>query len=258
MRGLSASSSGSSTRVTGNAHRANRVLARSHVLRTACLCLLALIPVHPALASNEATDQAGVLSESPPGWSGFEIGPTISLPLPAGSANRDEIGLIVGLSFTEKTNPNVGIGADVAYCYWPVSAAFKQKFNENLSAQTLNTLRLGGGTWGLQVVQLGAHIRVVRPATRGMRPWLQLGAGAYRVDPNTSGYIGDAGFFTVNVPPLKRTHHMGFSFAGGTDLFGGPRARMGLDANYHFVKSSDVFGSDLQVFTLGVHALLGW
>jgi len=190
-------------------------------------------------------------------WYGFEVGPTFSLPLPAASANRDVIGLDAGLSFTAMDSPTFGIGASIAYHYWPVSTETKRTFNKSLR-RTLHTVELGEGTWGLQVVQLGGHLRVAAPTDRSVRPWLQLGLSVYRVDPNTSGYPGDAGFFAVVAPPLERTHHPGCAVAVGADLFGGRPTRVGLDATYHVVGCNDRFGENLQVFTLGAHVLLGW
>jgi hypothetical protein len=259
MRGASASSSVSSAPGTGYARRTNRGLARSRVHRAILLCLLALIPVRESEAAKVTPDQPQRPDERSKGWYGFEVGPTFSLPLPAASANRDVIGLDAGLSCTGKTSPILGIGASIAYHYWPVSTKTKREFNE-----TLHHLELGGGTWGLQVVQVGGHVRVAAPTTRSTRPWLQVGLSVYRVDPNTRGYSGNAGFFTVVAPPLDPTHHLGYSVAVGADLFGGPSARMGLDATYHFVDCiNDRFGDDhfsesLQVFTLGAHLLLGW
>jgi len=258
MRGPFASSSVSSSRGTGHTLRANRVLARSHMLRAVFLCLFALIPPRGAGASSMITDQTRRPGESSQSWYGFEIGSTFSLPLPSASANRDEIGLDAGLSCTVKVSPSAGIGANIAYHYWPVSSEQKQKFNDFIRERTLNTLKLGGGTWGLSVLQVGGHIRVAAPTTRNVRPWLQVGASSYRVDPNTSGYSGDAGFFTVIAPPLKPTQHLGYSIAAGTDLFGRGPARVGLDATYHFVSCRDRYGEDLRVLTLGAHALLSW
>ena len=254
MRGPFPSSSVSSARGIGLACRAGMVTVRSHVFRSVYPCLLALVPLGAAQASNVLTGPA----ESSKDWYGFEIGPTFSLPLPAASANRDELGLDVGLSFTAMPTQRVGFGANVAYHYWLASADLKQGFNEFLSAKTLNILKLGGGTWGLQVVQFGGHFRFAAPTASGVRPWLQVGASAYGVDPNTTGYSGDAGFFTVTASPLQRTYHYGYSVAVGTDLIGGRSARMGLDATYHFVGCSEQYGEDLQVFTLGVHVLFGW
>src|SRR5262245_31481676 len=259
MRGPSASSFTSSAHRAWHPLRANRILARSLVLRTVISCLLALIPLRAIAASSATTDQAGQPDEPPRGTHGIEIGPTFSMPLPVGSANHDQLGLDAGLSCTWSTeNPYLGLGVDFAYHYWPVSAEFKQEFNHILRAETWQTLQLGGGAWGLQVIEFGLHLRVAPPMARGARPWLQVGAGTYHVDPNTSGYSGDAGFFTVTAPPLERTQHLGGSVAVGAELFDGRYARVGLRGTYHVVDCSRRYGKDLQVFTLGAHALFAW
>lgn len=254
MRGTCTSSFASSARGTGHARRANRGLSSAR-MRMGYFCLLALIVQHAAGVSNAIADQTQSPGESSKSWYGLEIGPTFSLPVPAASASRSEIGLDVGLSCTAKTAPMLGVGVTFSYHYWPVSGEFKTEFNEFLGRQTLETLKLGGGTWGLQVVQFGVHFRVAAPSTRNVRPWLQVGLSTYGVDPNISGYSGDAGFFTVTAPPMKRTQSTGFSGAVGIDLLGGHPARMGLDATYHYVNCSEFYGQDLQVFTLGAHAL---
>ena len=245
MRASFASSSASSTRSTGPSGGVHPALTRSRLLPTVCLSLVALIrPV--ALDAEPLADR-------------FVVSPTVSIPLAVGSTHRDQIGLDVGLSVSAPTgNSYLGVGMDASYHYWPVSGEFKQAFNDHLRSQTLQTLMLGGGIWGLRVTQLGVHLRVASHAPRGAWPWLRIGAGAYRVDPYTEGYSGDAGFFSVVAPPLKRTNHMGWSVAVGTDAIGGPRARMGLDATYHFVGCSETYAKNLQVFALGVHALFGW
>lgn len=221
------------------------------------LCLLALFTPSVAVATNVLTDRTSRPGDAPRRWAGFEVGPTFSLPLPTASANREVIGLDAGLSFTAKPTPSSGIGANIAYHYWPVSSRVKQEFNELLRAETWNTLRLGGGAWGLQVAQFGLHARVAAPPTLAVRPWLQLGGSFYIVDPNTTGFSGNAGFFTVTASSLRRTQHQGGSVAIGADLFGGSFARMGLDATYHFVDCSRDYGEDLKILTLGAHASFG-
>ncbi len=255
MRAGSSSSSASSPRGSGRARRPKRAPARSHILRAAVLGLLTLIPLRAAEAITVTYDRPG---EHPLGWYGVEIGPTFSLPLPAASANRDVIGLDAGLSITAKPSRMVGLGVDVAYHYWPASAEFKQKFNDFLGEKTWNTLMLGGDAWGLQVVEYGGHVRIAAPDTYRVRPWLQVGAGLYKVDPHTSGYSGDAGFFWVIARPLPRTEHFGSSVTIGGDLFSARHARMGLDATYHYVGCRDTYGDDLRIFTLGAHVLFGW
>src|SRR5262245_22196943 len=256
MRGPSTSPSTSSAHRGSHPLRANRILARSHVLRPIISCLLALIPLRAIAASNVTANQAERPGERSRGAHGIEIGPTFSLPLPVGSANHDQMGLDAGLSCTWSTeNPYLGLGVDFAYHYWPVSAEFKQEFNHLLRAETWQTLQLGGGAWGLQVIEFGLHLRVAPPMARGARPWLQIGAGTYHVDPNTSGYSGDAGFFTVTAPPLERTQHLGGSLAVGAELFDRRYARVGLRGTYHVVDCSRRYGKDLQGLKLGAHAL---
>jgi hypothetical protein len=228
--------------------------ASSSVSSRALAGLVVLLVLLHSFRSANAWDISQPGSEH---WQGFEVGPTVSLPLPTASGHPDAIGFDVGLSFTQKSSNTVGIGIDFGYHYWPVSAEFKQEFNEFLGDQLLNTLELGGGAWGLQVLQLGAHVRFAKPEPQGVRPWLKLGAGTYRVDPYTTGYNGDAGFFSVQISPLKHQYHFGSWVTGGVDLVGGPHARMGVNASYHFVNTGENFGDDLHFFTLGVHALVG-
>lgn len=258
MQGPSTLSFVSSARRSGHARRANRRVFGWLAARVVLASLFALVLHSTAEASNRITNESHAPGEPRKTWYGLEIGPTFALPLPAASANRDAIGLDVGLNCTAKPTPSLGLGVTAAYHYWPVSDEFKQKFNELLSDETLNTLKLGGGTWGLQVLQLGVHLRATAPSTRAMRPWLLVGGSIYEVNPNTSGYSGDAGFFTVTAPPLKRTQHLGYSVTVGMDMLGNSSVRVGLDATYHDVDCSGTYGEDLKMFTLGVHALFNW
>jgi hypothetical protein len=196
--------------------------------------------------------------DSEGGWQGIEFGPTFSLPIAAGSASREELGLDAGLSLTARLSPGFGAGLDVAYHYWPVSAEFKQTYNELLHRQLFNTLEVGGGTWGLSALQLTGHVRFVAPTDGALRPWARVGGGLYNVNPHISGYSGDAGFFTITAGPWNPTRHFGWYCTTGCDLFNGPRSRAGLDATYHRLDSVDTYGSDLAVFTIGAHLLVGF
>lgn len=257
MRASFSSSFASSAKRTVPGRAAHPTLAPSHLLPALCLSLIALM--RPVVIDAQAlADQRAPLGSPPPDGYRFVVSPAVSMPLAVGSANRDQIGLDLGLSVS---GPDGGahstIGVDVAYHYWPVSAEFKRAFNDHLRSETLNTLMLGDGTWGLRVLQFGVHVRVASPAVSSAWPWLRIGVGVYRVDPYTEGYRGDAGFFTVNVPPLERTEHPGTSIAVGTDAIGGRRVRMGVDATYHFVSCSDTYAKNLHVFALGVHGSFG-
>ncbi|MGH7741154.1 MAG: hypothetical protein ACRENS_03945, partial [Candidatus Eiseniibacteriota bacterium] len=187
----------------------------------------------------------------------LEFGSFFSAPIRAAGASRDEPGFDAGLNFTAMLNSSIGVGVDVAYHYWPVSTAFKDTFNTSLRDQTLNTLELGGTTWRLNTLQYTGHIKLAAPSYGALSPWLQIGAGLYRVDPNTTGYSGDAGFFTVIVQPLKRTSHFGYNFTTGIDVSTGPRARLGIIGSYNWLNCHDTYNSNLGIFSIGVHALFG-
>jgi hypothetical protein len=210
-----------------------------------------------AESSTVITEKPTRHSEGSARWHGLEFGTTFSLPIPAASASHDEVGLDVGFSVTSKPNSRSGVGVDVAYHHWPVAGAFKETFNELLRRETLNTLELGGTTWRLNTLQLTGHIKFAAPADWVPRPWVQVGAGSYRVDPNTTGFSGDAGFFRIVAGPLKPTADIGFYVMAGIDLIGGPRTQVGLNASYHGVNCHEVYGSDLRVFSIGAHVTFG-
>jgi len=212
-----------------------------------------------------AAESVTVVGERTPGsrdsvgdWQGIELGPTFSLPIAAGSASREALGLDAGLSFTARNSSGLGAGLDMAYHYWPVSAEFKETYNELLRRQLFNTLELGGTTWGLNALQFTGHVRFIAPTAGALRSWAKVGGGFYIVNPHISGYSGDAGFFTVTAGPLKPTNHLGWYCTTGCDLLGGPRSRVGLDATYHRLDCFRTYGSNLGVFTIGAHVLVGF
>jgi hypothetical protein len=245
-----------SARSARDVYPANGVVHRPLALLALVVCLPALIPQRASEASNFITERTGQSSRA--AYFGFEIGPTFSLPLPVGSVSRDEVGLETGLNCTVRTTPMLGIGPDFEYFYWPVSAEFKQQFNQLLASETFNTLKLGGDRWDLRVLRVGGHVQVSGPSTRVVRPWIQVGGGVCRVDPNTSGFGGNAGFFTVTAPPLPKTLHFGSMIAIGADLFRQSHVRVGLGATYYVVDCSEPYGQNLRALSLGARTVLAW
>ncbi len=224
---------------------------------TLSLCLGDLPSARECHATNVLTNPNKSSPDTTNHWHGFELGPTFALPIPAASASRDESGMDAVVSFTAKRSHDMGVGLDVAYHYWPVSDEFKDKFNELLRQGTLNTLQLGGTGWRLNARQITAHVKLAAPRDRVLRAWLQAGAGLYQVDPNTTGYSGDAGFFTVRIGRLKRSTYPGYYFTAGVDVRNGPGTRLGFNASYHRVRCRNGYGSELGVFSVGGHALFG-
>lgn len=231
---------------------------RRQWLRVICLALFSLLLSSEAEATNVLTDWDDDPRKPTAGRRAFEIGATFSLPLPVAGASREVIGLNTGMSFTMKSGPSDGVGVGIAYHYLPISASMKRAFDTRLRESTWETLRTGDGTWGMEMVQYSFHVRAAGPGASGRWVWLQAGASLYRIDPNISGYSGDAGFFSVVAPPLALTSHVGGSFAVGADLFGGRRARLGVDATFHWVACEGSYGENLQVILLGANARFGW
>jgi len=189
---------------------------------------------------------------------GLDLEAGVALPLPLADANRDVIGIGARLGLTVRVERTVGIGVDLGHYYWPVSERFKQRFDHELRQGTLNTLRTGEGTWGMQVFHVGGHIRASTSGANRVRPWFRVGAGVYRVDPNISGYRGDAGLFSVSAPPWGRTSHLGGSIALGAELSGHRAFRLGLDATYHVVACDRSYASNPQILTIGITASSAW
>ena len=227
------------------------------------LVLLTLSLLLAACPSARESGAATVTSWTPTSpdttdrWHGFELGPTFSVPIPVDDASREELGMNAELSISLHNDSPLAVGVDVAYHYWPVSSEFKEGFNQYLREQTLNILELGGTTWRLNALQFTIHMKVAAPTAWQFRPWLQFGAGAYYIDPNVSGYSGDAGFFTVEAGPLKSESKIGFYLSTGVDLLCGPHTRLGLVGSYHHVSCNDTYGSDLGILSIGAQALFG-
>lgn len=229
---------------------------RRAVLALGC-CLAALFSASESRAVSVVVDEKPNAADANLDRFRFEVGPTFSMPLPTASANRDVPGLDAGLQVTMMQDRYFGLGAGFAYHYWPVSTEFKEGFSQLLRNGTLNILELGGSTWDLNVYQWTLHFKGVARNRSAVTPWLQPGVGSYRVDPNVSGYSGDAGFFSVKAGPLPPKTFFGYYVAAGTDVRVGPHASLGIFGIYHRVGTKKDLGADLEVFSLGVHAPFG-
>ena len=186
---------------------------------------------------------------------GLELGAQFSIPLSGADVASSELGMNAGLSLTSMSGPTLGIGLDLAYHYWPASNGFKQGFNSLLSRETFDLARLGGTTWKLSALQMTGHLKVVAPAVGRVRPWLKAGAGAYLVDPHTSGFSAQEFSFQVKIGPFPNEIVAGFSGIIGVDLLNRGRTSFGLDASYDHLWSHDALGSNFDALALGVHVL---
>jgi hypothetical protein len=190
-------------------------------------------------------------------WLGPRFGATFSMPLTVADASDVELGISTGVSATMMKDATFGVGLDLQYHYWPTSDAFKAELNRLLSRMTLNTLMLGGSTWRIRVIQMTAHLKQAVPIGTRSRPWVKVGAGVYRTDPNTRGYTGDAGFFHVRAQPLPTKLEFGSYGELGFDIPRDSGVRFGLLASYHHVWCEEDLGADFQTLTIGGNVTFG-
>jgi hypothetical protein len=183
-----------------------------------------------------------VLSLAGPASAG-EIGPQLGFPVPAAEIGNHQLGINAGVTANLFDQPVVGMGLDVAYHYWPVSSEHKATFERGFSG----LLEIGAPDWNISAIQTTAHLKIVPPVSGAFRPWWQLGAGMYGMNPLLD-------FMGVK---LKSQWQPGAFTSIGFDFEASPRMRVGLDVSYHRVWVKDKFGSDFHAFEVGTHLLIG-
>lgn len=180
---------------------------------------------------------------SPIAASASEIGAQLAFPIAAGDVGDHERGIQAGFTGTWFDETRSGIGLDVAYHYWPVSAGFKAGFE----SQLYGLLEIGDPNWNISALQTTAHIKAVAPFRGAARPWLQIGAGGYRVDP----------MLQLMGQRLDAKWEAGANVALGFDYDANPRLRLGLDVSYHSVWMKHDVGAYFNAFEMGMHLLFG-
>ena len=175
--------------------------------------------------------------------SAAEIGAQLAFPLPAGEVGDHQLGIHAGATANQFFHPNFGWGLDVAYQYWPVSPEFKTSYERRF----YGLFKIGDPTWDISALQTTAHMKALAPLRTAYRPWAQLGAGFYIVDPRLE-FMGEK-LVTRLVP--------GAFISIGFDYDANPRLRLGLDASYHHLRLKQELGSDFNAFEVGTHLLFG-
>ena len=152
-------------------------------------------------------------------------------------------------------NPHVGAGVDVAYHYWPASAEYRLAYDRYL--RTTRYQAMGSETWAFHVMQATAHLRLVGPTRLRTSPWMQVGAGAYRINRNLSppDWSGSPLIYLGPVRTIEFTH--GLNASAGISFWTSPDTQIGLRANYHYLVSMTDGVPALEVATVGAHFLFG-
>ena len=186
----------------------------------------------------------------------FELGPQLALSSPTGRAgNSWDAGISAGVTATFMENPIVGMGLDVGYNRWPGSPsanAAADEFFTNLSGG----IPITGSKFTLTAFQAMGHAKLVAPVHGRLAPWIQVGAGVYRV--NVSLKLPEVGWDVVNPGSLEGIHYE-FGWMGGIGLDSeeSTRMRFGLHATYHYMQTRDESGGHFTFFAIGAHVLFG-
>lgn len=197
-----------------------------------------------------------------------EAGPTLvrmqlNFPLPVQDVGSDRSGLGGGVSVTHMNTPFVGVGADLLAHDWPASAGYRESFDRYLRSTRFETIR--GTQWGFTALQMTAHVRFALHETRRLAPWLQIGAGAYRLDLNLNEVKTADTYAWVEGGERNDFWVVAGGYGeAGADLHVSSRVMVGLDATFHYVFSRreslfwDDPAPDFRALTLGTHFTYGW
>ena len=191
------------------------------------------------------------------------FGPAIAFPTPAQDVGDDQLGIDLGLTLQRKPSSHVGVGFDLVYHYWPATPEYTAAYDRYLRSwfQTIDS-----STWGFSAIQGTAHLKLIGPSLEGHAPWIQLGAGLYRVNRNLAEPNWEGSTVRILGPGPKRIVILpGWYGSFGVDFRVSSRVILGLNATYQNLwKQGEptVWGDRMEIpgfsaFTLGTHALFG-
>jgi hypothetical protein len=192
------------------------------------------------------------------------VGAQLHFPVPARDIGDTQLGVGAGVTLTQMTNAYVGVGVDLNYHYWPASSGYVAAFDRYLRSERMEALK--GSDWALSAFQITGHVKLVAPVGERYAPWMQLGAGIYRLNLNLDErrprgtYAWVEGLGNISVVP-------GGYGGVGLDFPVSSPVVLGVDATFHYVAShkKSTWGwrgindlPDFAAFTVGMHALFGW
>lgn len=193
------------------------------------------------------------------------VGAQLHFPVPARDVGDTQLGVDAGVTLTTMTNAYLGVGADVIYHYWPASAGYTAAFDRYLMGSRFETL--AGSTWAFTALQVTGHVKLVVPTDRRCVPWVQVGAGAYRLNLNLDEQRPEGTYSWVEGPGLGNTWVVAGGYGrAGLDFHLSSPVVLGASATFHYVRSrhksllwTGVYDMpDFSAFTVGTHVLFGW
>ena len=194
------------------------------------------------------------------------VGAQLHFPVPAHDVGDTQLGVDAGVTITTMTSAYVGIGADMIYHYWPASTGYEAAFDRYLRTERMEAL--AGPDWALSAFQITGHVKLVAPAGERYAPWMQVGAGIYRLNLNLDQRRPDGTYAWVEGPGSGNIKVVPGVYGGvGLDFHLSSPVVLGVDATYHYVRSHErsTWGwdgindfPDFSALTVGMHALFGW
>jgi len=192
------------------------------------------------------------------------VGAQLHFPVPARDIGDTQLGVDAGVTLTHMQNAYVGVGADLIYHYWPASAGYTAAFDRYLRSTRFEAL--DGSTWAFTAFQVTGHVKLVPPAGQRYAPWVQVGAGAYRLNFNLDEQRPADTYAWVVGPGLDNISVVPGGYGGvGLDVHVSSAVVLGVDATFHYLRTRDKMNGygvndlpDFSAFTVGTHVLFGW
>jgi opacity protein-like surface antigen len=186
------------------------------------------------------------------------FGPQLAFPVPARDIGNDQLGIDAGVVLNHTESSYISVGLDFVYHYWPASPDYKAAFDRYLRNTRYQVI--DGSTWALSAFQGTAHVKLVAPLSERFSPWVQAGAGMYRLNRNLAGPNWDGSPVIVRGLGLGDILlEPGWCGSVGVDFQTRSDLTLGLDATYHHLWSDDSKElRDFSALTVGTHILFGW
>lgn len=218
------------------------------------------------LKTHETAQMLALLASlalAAPGQAGTKwVGAQLQCPVPARDIGSREIGVDAGVTFTVMQNAYVGVGAELIHHYWPASAGYVGALDRYLRSTRFQTL--AGSDYAFTAFQATGHVKLETPTGQRYAPWLQIGAGVYRLNRHldeqrpagTYAWVEGSGLGNISVVPG--------GYAGvGVDFHLSSAVALGLDTTFHYLWSgetgwSEVNLPDFSAVTVGARVLYGW
>jgi len=189
---------------------------------------------------------------------GFEFGPRLAVSTPTSDFdNSADLGFDAGMTASWMYKPTSGFGVDVGYQRWPGSTALNSVLD---ALWSFTGTPVTGTRVTFSAIQATMHVKAVAQVRGPVVPWIQVGAGIYRLTQEIDVPLAQmqaAGWEVRESDSKGGSNEFGYTGSAGLDFGTIGGMRLGLDASYHYLQSNGDFGENLSALTIGTHLLFG-